>query len=73
MRLISDRLDLFQFIMFILFTLLYLIIEFEINLLILLKKASVEKVLLTLPVTIEMHFSLQNSLKISCMVLSKCM
>ena len=41
---------------FLLFTLLYLIIQLKINVLILLKKPSVEKALLTLHVTTETHF-----------------
>ena len=42
--------------MFLLFTLLYLIIQLKINLLILLKKPSRKKALLTLHVMTEMHF-----------------
>ena len=41
---------------FLLFTLLYLIIELKINLLLLLKEPSIEKALLTLYVTTETHF-----------------
>ena len=41
---------------FLLFTLLYLIIKLKINLLILLKEPSREKALLTLHVMTEMHF-----------------
>ena len=48
---------------FLLFTLLYLIIELKINLLILLKEPSREKALLTLLVVTEMHFLLQKNLK----------
>ena len=48
---------------FLLFTLLYLIIRLKINLLILLKEPSREKALLTLHVMTEMHFLLQKSLK----------
>ena len=42
------------------------------NLLILLKEPSREKALLTLHVMTEIHFLLQKTLKISCMVVSKC-
>ena len=45
---------------FLLFTLLYLIIQLKINLLILLKEPSIEKALLTLHVTTETHFLLQK-------------
>ena len=48
---------------FLLFTLLYLIIQFKINLLILLKEPSREKALLTLHVMKEMHLLLQKNLK----------
>ena len=48
---------------FLLFTLLYLIIQLQINLLILLKEPSREKALLTLHAMTEMHFLLQKSLK----------
>ena len=48
---------------FLLFTLLYLIIKLKINLLILLKVPSREKALLTLHVVTEMHFLLQKNLK----------
>ena len=48
---------------FLLFTLRYLIIYLKINLLILLKEPSREKALLTLHVMTEMHFLLQKSLK----------
>ena len=58
---------------FQLFTLLYLIIWLKINLLILLKEPSIEKALLTLHVLTEMHSLLRKTIKISCMVLSKCM
>ena len=50
-------------VIFLLFTLLYLIIQLKINLLILLKEPSIEKALLTLHVTTEMHFLLQKNLK----------
>ena len=45
---------------FLLFTLLYLIIQLKINLLILLKEPSIEKALLTLDVTTETHFLLRK-------------
>ena len=48
---------------FLLYTLLYLIIELKVNLLILLKGPSREKALLTLHVMTEMHFLLQKNLK----------
>ena len=48
--------------MFLLFTLLYLIIQLKINLLILLKVPSREKALITLHVMTEMHFLLQKKL-----------
>ena len=48
---------------FLLFTLLYLIIQLKINLLILLKDISSEKALLTLHVMTEMHFLLRKKLK----------
>ena len=48
---------------FLLFTLPYLIIKLKINLLILLKEPSREKALLTLHVMTEMHFLLQKNLK----------
>ena len=48
---------------FLLFTLLYLIIKLKINLLILLKEPSREKALLTLHVVTEMPFLLQKNLK----------
>ena len=48
---------------FLLFTLLYLIILLKINLLILLKEPSREKALLTLHVVTEMHFLLQKKPK----------
>ena len=48
---------------FLLFTLLYLIISLKINLLILLKEPSREKALLNLHVMTEMHFLLQKNLK----------
>ena len=48
---------------FLLFTLLYLIIKLKINLLILLKIPSREKALLTLHVVTEMHSLLQKNLK----------
>ena len=47
---------------FLLFTLLYLIIQLKINLLILLKEPSRAKALLTLHVMTEMHFLLQKNL-----------
>ena len=47
----------------LLFTLLYLIIQFKINLLISLKELSREKALVTLHVMTEMHFLLQKNLK----------
>ena len=50
-------------IIFLLFTLLYLIIRLKINLLILLKEPSREKALLTLHVMTEMHFLLQKTLQ----------
>ena len=57
---------------FLLFTLLYLIIYIKINLLILLKESSREKALLTLHVMTEMHFLIQKKkLKISCMVVKE--
>ena len=43
---------------FLLFTLLYLIIKLKIHLLVLLKEPSMEKALLTLHVTTETHFLL---------------
>ena len=49
--------------MFLLFTLLYLIIYLKLNLLILLKEPSSENALLTLHVMTEMHFLLQKNLK----------
>ena len=48
---------------FLLFTLLYLIIKLKINLLILLKEPSRKKALLTLHVMTKMHFLLQKNLK----------
>ena len=45
-----------QLMIFLLFTLLYLIIKLKINLLVLLKEPSREKALLTLHVLTEMHF-----------------
>ena len=48
---------------FLLFTLLYLIICFKINLLILLKEPSIEKALLTLHVTTGTHFYFGKSKK----------
>ena len=48
---------------FLLFTLLYLIIELNINVWILLKEPSNENALLTLHVMTEMHFLLQKNLK----------
>ena len=48
---------------FLLFTLLYLIIKLKINVLILLKEPSREKALLTLHVMTEMNFLLQKNLK----------
>ena len=48
---------------FLLFTLLYLIIQLKINLLILLKEPSRENALLTLHVMTEMPFLLQKNLK----------
>ena len=48
---------------FLLFTLLYLIIQLKINLLILLKEPSIEKALLTLDVTTETHFYFGKKLK----------
>ena len=48
---------------FLLFTLLYLIIKLKINLLILLKEPSREKALLILHVMTEMYFLLQKNLK----------
>ena len=48
---------------FLLFTLLYLIIGLKIYLLILWKEPSVEKALLTLHVMTEMHFLLSKNLK----------
>ena len=56
---------------FLLFTLPYLIVCLYINLLILLKEPAIEKVLLTLHVATETQFLLRKNLKkISCMVLS---
>ena len=49
--------------LFLQFTLLYLILELKINLLILLKEPSREKALLTLHVMTEIHFLLQKNLK----------
>ena len=51
------------YIIFLLFTLLYLIIWLKINLLILLKEPSIEKALLTLHVTTETHVLLRKTLK----------
>ena len=48
---------------FLLFTQLYLIIQLNINVLILLKEPSTEKALLTLHVPIETHFFLQKTTK----------
>ena len=48
---------------FLLFTLLYLIIQLKINVLILLKEPSREKALLTLHVTTEMHFYFRKKSK----------
>ena len=48
---------------FLLFTLLYLIIKLKINLLILLKEPSREKALLTLHVLTEMHILLQTNIR----------
>ena len=48
---------------FLLFTLLYLIIQLNIDVLILLKEPSTEKAPLTLHVTIETHFLLQKTTK----------
>ena len=48
---------------FLLFTLLYLVIQLKINLLILLKEPSREKALLTLHVMTEMHFFFGKNLK----------
>ena len=48
---------------FLLFTLLYLIIKLKINLLVLLKEPSREKALLTLHVMTEMHFLLWENYK----------
>ena len=48
---------------FLLFTLLYLIIWLKINLLISLKEPSIEKALITLHVTTQTGFSLQSSQK----------
>ena len=48
---------------FLLFTLLYLIIQLKLNLLILLKEPSREKALLTFHAMTEMHFLLQKNLK----------
>ena len=45
---------------FLPFKLLYLMIKLKINLLILLKKTSIEKALLTLCVTTETHLNLKN-------------
>ena len=45
----------------------------KVNLLILLKEPSREKALLTLHVMTEMLFLLQKNVKLSCMVVSKCM
>ena len=50
-------------IIILLFILLYLIIKLKIKLLILLKKPSIEKALLTLHAMTEMHFLLRKSLK----------
>ena len=62
------------FMIFLLFIRLYLIILLKINVLILLKEPSIEKVLLTLHETTETHFLLRKKTKkISRMVLSKCM
>ena len=47
---------------FLLFTLLYIIIRLKINLLILLKETSREKALITLHVMTEMHFLHQKTL-----------
>ena len=58
---------------FLLFTLLYLIIQLKINLLILLKEPSRDKALLTLHVMTEVHFYFGKTLIIACMVMSKCM
>ena len=48
---------------FQLLSLLYLIIWLKINLLILLKEPSIEKALITLPVTTETHFLPRKNLK----------
>ena len=48
---------------FLLFTLLYLIIQLKINLLILLKEPSIEKAILTLDVTTETQFLLRKKTK----------
>ena len=48
---------------FLLFTLLYLIVKLKINLLILLKESSREKAPLTLHVMTEMHFLLRKHIK----------
>ena len=50
-------------IIFLLFTLLYLIIQLKLNVLILLKEPSREKCPLTLHVMTEMHFLLRKKLK----------
>ena len=50
-------------VIFLFFTLLYLIIKLKINLLILLKESSREKAPLSLLVMTEMHFFLQKNLK----------
>ena len=47
--------------LFLLFTILYLILRLKINLLILLKEPSTEKTLLTLHVTTETRLSLQKA------------
>ena len=58
---------------FLLFTLPYLTIWLNINLLKLLKEPSIVKALHTLHKMTETRFLLRKSLQISCMVLSKCM
>ena len=49
---------------FLLFTLLYLIFCFKISLLIILKKPSIEKALLTLHITAETHFFTSEKTKV---------
>ena len=58
---IATSLSIYDF--FLLFTLRYLKIQLKINLLILLKEASIEKALLTLHLTTETQILLQKNLK----------